>query len=252
MSTSTPSRHASLRRALLIGACALAATGAAWAQADWPKDQIITWVVPYPPGGSTDVLGRNLAQRVGPALGPRVSVDNKAGATGTRGAAYVATATPDGVPSARMMLLKGVREGHFVFFTNYESRKGGELARNKHAALVFHWSELQRSVRVEGTLERTSAADSAAYFHSRPRGSQIGAWASHQSAALVERDELENRVREIEQKYPHGEVPLPPFWGGFQLTPNRIEFWQGRAHRLHDRFQYNRAGTGWKITRLSP
>ena len=164
----------------------------------------------------------------------------------------LATATPDGVPSARMMLLKGVHDGRFIFFTNYESRKGGELARNNHAALVFHWSELQRSVRVEGTLEKTSSTASAEYFHSRPRGSQIGAWASHQSAVLERRAELDERVHETEQKFAGGEVPLPPFWGGFQLTPSRIEFWQGRAHRLHDRFQYTRGEAGWTIARLSP
>jgi pyridoxamine 5'-phosphate oxidase len=164
----------------------------------------------------------------------------------------VATATAGGAPSARMMLLKGVEDGGFVFFTNYESRKGAELESNPRAALVFHWAILERQVRVEGTVARLDGAASAAYFRTRPRGSRIGAWASRQSAALADRAELEAQVREHEARFAGGEVPLPPFWGGFRLVPERIEFWQGRLNRLHDRLRFERAGTGWRAVRLYP
>jgi pyridoxamine 5'-phosphate oxidase len=164
----------------------------------------------------------------------------------------VATASADGAPAARMMLLKGVDDRGFVFFTNYESRKGDELRANPRAALVFHWAVLQRQVRVEGPVERLPEAESAAYFGTRTRGSRIGAWASRQSAELVSRAELERRVREQEERFTGREVPLPPFWGGFRLTPVAIEFWQGRINRLHDRLRYTREGSGWTVVRLYP
>lgn len=164
----------------------------------------------------------------------------------------LATATPDGVPSARMMLLKGVDERGFVFYTNYESRKAGDLAANPPGALVVHWAILERQVRVEGRVERLSEAESAAYFRTRARGSQIGAWASRQSAPLSSRAELERRFEDADRRYAHDEVPLPPFWGGYRLRPERIEFWQGRLNRLHDRLQYDRDGDRWRVTRLYP
>jgi pyridoxamine 5'-phosphate oxidase len=164
----------------------------------------------------------------------------------------VATASADGAPAARMMLLKGVDDRGFVFFTNYESRKGDELRANPRAALVFHWAVLQRQVRVEGPVERLPEAESAAYFGTRTRGSRIGAWASRQSAELVSRAELERRVRAQEERFAGREVPLPPFWGGFRLTPVAIEFWQGRINRLHDRLRYTREGSGWTVVRLYP
>jgi pyridoxamine 5'-phosphate oxidase len=164
----------------------------------------------------------------------------------------LATATKDGIPSARMMLHKGVDERGFVFYTNYESRKGRELAENPRAALTFHWSVLERQIRVEGTVEKLSTRESEAYFSSRPRGSRIGAWASNQSAPIESREELERRFHEYDRKYPGENVPLPPFWGGWRLVPQRIEFWQGRLNRLHDRLSYTRTPTGWEITRLNP
>lgn len=164
----------------------------------------------------------------------------------------LATATPDGVPAARMMLLKGVDQRGFVFFTNYESRKARELLANARAVLVFHWALLQRQVRVEGLVERLTEAESSAYFQTRSRGSQIGAWASQQSAELTSRAELEQRVSEYQAKFAGRQVPLPPFWGGFRLKPDAIEFWQGRINRLHDRLRYTRADGGWAVARLYP
>lgn len=164
----------------------------------------------------------------------------------------IATATPDGVPSSRMVLLKGFDERGFVFYTNYESRKGGELAANQKAAMLFFWSELHRQVRIEGTIARVTREESERYFHSRPRGSQLGAWASHQSRPLASRDELMRREKEFEDQYAGKEVPLPPYWGGFRLVPRTFEFWQGRAYRLHDRFVYTRMERSWPIQRLSP
>lgn len=164
----------------------------------------------------------------------------------------VATASADGAPAARMMLLKAVDQRGFVFYTNYGSRKGAELAANPRAALVFHWAVLQRQVRVEGPVERLSEAESSAYFRTRARGSRIGAWASRQSAPLPSRAELDQRVRECTVRFAGQDVPLPPFWGGFRLAPQLIEFWQGRANRLHDRVRYTREPAGWSVMRLYP
>jgi pyridoxamine 5'-phosphate oxidase len=164
----------------------------------------------------------------------------------------LATATKDGAPSARMMLHKGVDDRGFVFYTNYQSRKSRELEENPRAALTFHWSILERQIRVEGTVERVSQEESETYFGSRPRGSRIGAWASNQSSPAQSREELERRFREYDKKYPGEKVPLPPFWGGWRLKPERIEFWQGRLDRMHDRLRYERKEDGWEVTRLQP
>ena len=159
----------------------------------------------------------------------------------------VATATPDGAPSARMVLLKGVDERGFVFFTNYESRKGLELEANPRAALLFHWEALGRQVRVEGPVERVSAAEYDKYFSSRPVGSRLGAIASKQSRPLADRAELERAVEALPE-----DAPRPEWWGGYLVRPERYEFWQHRENRLHDRFLYERDGEAWRIQRLSP
>ena len=165
----------------------------------------------------------------------------------------LATADKSGRPSARTVLLKGVDERGFVFFTNYESRKGHELAGNPSASLVFYWQELERQVCVSGTVSKLPAAESDAYFKSRPRGSRVAAWASHQSAALKDRGELEQHFAQIEKRFASKDIPLPPFWGGYVLRPERVEFWQGRPSRMHDRFSYTREGSGeWRLERLSP
>lgn len=165
----------------------------------------------------------------------------------------LATATPDGQPSARTVLLKGIDASGFTFFTNYDSRKGREIAANANAALLFFWPELQRQVRIEGTVERVAEAESDAYFRSRPLGSRLGACASQQSEVIPGRDVLEARVRELLQRYPDGNVPRPPHWGGYRVRPVSIEFWQGRPDRLHDRLRYQRMQPdGWRLERLSP
>ncbi len=165
----------------------------------------------------------------------------------------LATSTPEGRPSARIVLLKGFDEWGFTFFTNYESRKGRELAANPFAALVFFWADLERQIRVEGRVERVSEAESDAYFASRPRGARFGAWASRQSAIVPGREILEARLGELERQYPDGDLPRPTLWGGYRVIPDAIEFWQGRPNRLHDRLLYSRRDCGgWRIERLSP
>ena len=164
----------------------------------------------------------------------------------------LATATGGGVPSARMVLLKGADEDGFVFYTGYGSRKSNELEQNPHAALVFYWRPLGRQVRVEGSVERVTQPESAAYFATRPRGSQLAAWASQQSRPLGSREELDRRYAELEREYEGRDVPLPPHWGGYRLRPEAIEFWEHRENRLHDRLRYTRAREGWKVERLSP
>jgi pyridoxamine 5'-phosphate oxidase len=165
----------------------------------------------------------------------------------------LATAAPDGKPSARVVLLKGFDDKGFVFYTNYESRKGRELAMNPHAALVFCWLELERQVCVTGQVSRVSRKESEDYFHTRPAGSQLGAWASRQSEVISGREVLEERLRELVAAYRNEPVPLPPYWGGFRLTPEAMEFWQGRPDRLHDRLRYSlQTDQRWLIERLSP
>jgi len=164
----------------------------------------------------------------------------------------VSTCTKEGRPSSRMVLLKEVDDHGFVFFTNYGSRKAGELEQNPFAALLFHWNILQRQVRVEGRIERISFAESEAYFHSRGRGSQIGAWASKQSQVLDERQTLVDSVKYYEEKFAGMPIPLPEFWGGYRVIPEKIEFWQGKADRLHDRFVYTQQDSKWVSTRLNP
>jgi pyridoxamine 5'-phosphate oxidase len=167
-------------------------------------------------------------------------------------AVCLATATPDGRPSARMVLLKGVDGRGFVFYTNLESRKGGELTANPHAAMCFHWKTLQRSVRVEGAIEPVSAEEADAYYASRARGSRIGAWASRQSRPLEGRFALEKAVAEYTLKFGVGEIPRPDFWSGFRLLPTRIEFWRDMPFRLHERRVFHRAGSGWELEMLYP
>lgn len=167
-------------------------------------------------------------------------------------AAAVATAAGDGSPSVRMVLVKETAEPGFVFFTNYDSRKGRELAANPRAAMLFHWEALGRQVRLEGSVERLAPEESAAYVRRRPRASQLSALASRQSRPIDRREELEDRARELDERYGGQELPVPDFWGGLRLIPRSFEFWQHRADRLHDRLLYSRAEGGWRIERLSP
>ena len=167
-------------------------------------------------------------------------------------AVSLATATPDGKPSLRMVLFKGISEKGFTFYTHYESRKGREIEKNPYAAMLFFWQPLARQIRLEGKIEWLSDAESSTYFASRDRGSQIGAWASHQSSPLESRAVLMQRVAELEEEYAGEEVPCPPRWGGYRLVPHSLEFWQGRENRLHDRFLFTRNRTRWDIQRLAP
>ena len=164
----------------------------------------------------------------------------------------LATATADGVPSARAVLLKGVDERGFVVFTNHESRKGRELDANPHAALVFLWPSLGRQVRVEGIVERAARDEVEDYFATRPRGSQLGAWASPQSTVIPDREALEALVAAVEGRFGDGEIPAPPFWGGYRVRPAAVEFWQHQDDRLHDRLRYRLDVDGWTIERLAP
>ncbi len=164
----------------------------------------------------------------------------------------LATTDAQGQPSARLVLLRGIDQRGFVFFTNYDSRKGRDLDANPRAALCVHWPTLDEQIRIEGHVTRVSAEESEAYFAARPRGSQLGAWASDQSAVLPSRETLEERYRDIERRFEGRTVERPPFWGGYRIAPNRIEFWYGRPDRLHDRVLYVRDGTAWRIERLYP
>ncbi len=169
-------------------------------------------------------------------------------------AMILATVAADGQPSARTVLLKAVDTGGFSFFTNYQSHKARDLAANPRAAITFLWVELERQVNIEGRVTKLPHEDSAAYFKLRPRGSRLGAWASQQSEIIPGREGLEARMAQLEAQYPGDDIPLPPHWGGYLLAPGRIEFWQGRPSRLHDRLRYSRPTTdgSWKIERLSP
>ncbi|GIW51571.1 MAG: pyridoxine/pyridoxamine 5'-phosphate oxidase [Gemmatimonadales bacterium] len=167
-------------------------------------------------------------------------------------AMILATADREGRPSARTVLLKSVDRRGFVFYTNYESRKGKQLEENPRAALVFNWPQLRRQVCIEGSVSKVSREESEAYFKTRPRGHQLGAWASRQSSVVSSREELDRRLAALEIEYRGKEIPLPPYWGGYLVAPERIEFWQGRANRMHDRLVYRRQGDGWVVERLSP
>ena len=162
------------------------------------------------------------------------------------------TASPDGQPSVRMLLLKDVDDEGFVFYTNLESRKGRDLGANRRAAMTFHWAPLERQVRIEGRVTPVAPADADAYFASRPRGSQIGAWASRQSRTMERPGDLDARVAEYEARFTGQPVPRPPFWSGFRLVPESIEFWQGKPSRLHERELFTREGDGWRVQRLYP
>ena len=164
----------------------------------------------------------------------------------------IATATKDGIPSARIVLLKGFDDRGFVFYTNYNSHKAQELIDNPHAALVFLWTELERQIRIVGSVEKISAEESDTYFYSRPIGSRLGAWASEQSQVIVNRSVLEQRLEDLKAQYENQNIPRPSHWGGFRVKPVGIEFWQGRSSRLHDRLRYQLQNGEWMLDRLSP
>jgi pyridoxamine 5'-phosphate oxidase len=164
----------------------------------------------------------------------------------------LATASLQGRPSCRIVLLKRFDQNGFLFFTNYESRKGKELKENPYAGICFFWKELERQVIIEGSIEKISRMESELYFNSRPRGSQLSAWISRQSQVVSSRGSLEKEYQHLEKEYEGKVIPLPPFWGGYRLIPDRFEFWQGRENRLHDRFQYEHIGSNWIISQLSP
>jgi pyridoxamine 5'-phosphate oxidase len=178
-------------------------------------------------------------------------------ATGTEGllepnAMTVASVSTDGQPSARIVLLRGYDERGFVFFTNYESRKGRELDATRKAGLLFFWPVLERQIRIDGTVERLAADESDAYFAKRPRGHRLSAWASPQSAVVSAREWLETRMIDAEQRFEDTDIPRPPYWGGYRIVPAAFEFWQGRRNRVHDRLAYARDGGGWRRERLAP
>jgi pyridoxamine 5'-phosphate oxidase len=179
---------------------------------------------------------------------------SEAVATGMRlpEAMALATATRRGVPSVRMVLLRGLEDGRFAFFTNYLSRKGRELEANPHASLLFHWPLLERQVRIEGVVRKLTRRESHDYFQTRPRESQLAAWASAQSSLIPSREALETRFEQARTRFAEKDVPCPPFWGGYHLIPTQIEFWQGREHRLHDRRCYEKQRRGWKFMILAP
>lgn len=164
----------------------------------------------------------------------------------------LATAGASGMPSGRVVLLKGFNDDGFMFYTNYTSEKARELEANPHACLVFYWKEVSRQVRIWGRVEKVSRKESEEYFQSRPYYSQLGAWASNQSSVIKDREVLEKRFDEFKRKYPEGEVPLPDFWGGYRVIPDAFEFWQGRSSRLHDRVKYTKKENEWEIVRLAP
>jgi pyridoxamine 5'-phosphate oxidase len=164
----------------------------------------------------------------------------------------LSTADVNGNPSARIVLLKDIDESGFIFYTNYGSRKGKDLKENPKAALTFFWDELRRQIRIEGRIEKISRESSKEYFSSRPHESQIGAWVSEQSSVIPNREILENKFDELEEKFGNKEIPLPEFWGGYKVIPNYFEFWQGRENRLHDRICYNKENDEWKIFRIAP
>lgn len=164
----------------------------------------------------------------------------------------LATASVEGKPSARIVLLRNFDENGFIFYTNYTSRKGGEILKNPYASILFFWPELERQVRIEGKLSKQSAEESDNYFNTRPRTSKIGAWTSEQSRVVASRKALDDEYEKNSLKYPGENVPRPIYWGGYVLEPNSIEFWQGRPNRLHDRLLYTKVNSGWKIDRLAP
>lgn len=212
-----------------------------------PIDQFQTWFA-----AAAQARGKTRWRKIGIALydvwqavlgNTRVEVN----------AMTLATVSPEGKPSARTVLLKGADARGFIFFTNYDSRKGRELAANQNAALTFFWPELERQICIAGTVAKVSREETETYFKSRPKGSRIGAWASNQSSVVADRAVLEKDWQEIAAKFPGDDVPVPPNWGGYVLRPERIEFWQGRASRMHDRFCYTRQpDDSWRIERLSP